>query len=160
MVIIEKKNMAILHNEMNWQEAIQQVGKLLLDAGSIEHEYIQNMIDSVNELGPYIVIAPHIAIAHARPGKAVLQNDIALVVLKKPVAFHSKNDPVMLLFGLCAIEPNQHIHALTRIAQLLSDPSAIDEIIDATDVGQLFALIHEGSNDDASSVITKEGGMI
>ncbi len=25
------------------------------------------MIDSVNELGPYIVIAPEIAIAHARP---------------------------------------------------------------------------------------------
>lgn len=37
-----------------WQDAITKAGELLVKNGDIEYGYIDNMIDSVNELGPYI----------------------------------------------------------------------------------------------------------
>ncbi|MFG6128711.1 PTS sugar transporter subunit IIA, partial [Staphylococcus aureus] len=45
----------------------------LLQEQVIEQCYVEAMIESVNELGPYIVIAPEIAIAHARPNNNVHQ---------------------------------------------------------------------------------------
>ena len=62
------------------------------------------MINAVEELGPYIVIIPHIAIAHARPSDNVLKNGISLITLKEPVEFGNKdNDPVYYIFFMCKI---------------------------------------------------------
>lgn len=42
-------------------------GELLEKSGAIEPRYIDAMINTVKEIGPYIVIAPGIAMPHARP---------------------------------------------------------------------------------------------
>ena len=41
----------------------------------------------VDEHGPYIVIAPGLALAHARPGPEVLADGLAVVTLAEPVPF-------------------------------------------------------------------------
>ncbi len=57
----------IVKEQVNdWTEAITIASRPFYGKGkTIEQGYVQAMIDSVNELGPYIVIAPEIAIAHA-----------------------------------------------------------------------------------------------
>ena len=55
----------------NWEQGIALAAQPLLNQDYFEQSYITSMIDSVKKLGPYIVIAPEIAIAHARPNDEV-----------------------------------------------------------------------------------------
>ena len=64
----------------NWEQGIALAAQPLLNQDYFEQSYITSMIDSVKKLGPYIVIAPEIAIAHARPNDEV--NKIGLSLLK------------------------------------------------------------------------------
>ncbi len=50
-----------------WQEAIVKSSQPLLEKGYVEQSYVDAMIESVNEYGPYIVITPNVALPHARP---------------------------------------------------------------------------------------------
>ena len=47
----------------DWQEAVRAAGDLLVENHYVEERYIDGMIRTVEELGPYIVIAP--AYCHA-----------------------------------------------------------------------------------------------
>ena len=145
MELFRKGTLHIEHSPRSWQDAIRITGKLLLDAGSIEESYIQAMIDAVIEFGPYIVIAPKIALAHAAAHVGVIKNDMALLVFKEPVLFNCKNDPVHLMIGLCALEAGSHIDQLKRLAVLLDDEGVIDEFLACGDLEQLYELVNNKS---------------
>ena len=49
--------------------------------GTIEERYIDGMIETVKNLGPYIVIAPGVALPHARPEDGVIEPSMSLVTL-------------------------------------------------------------------------------
>jgi PTS system ascorbate-specific IIA component len=55
------------------------------------------MVDSLHENGPYIVVAPGFAFAHARPSESVRRTGMSWVRLAEPVEFgHTSNNPVSL----------------------------------------------------------------
>src|SRR4051812_7546839 len=82
----------------DWQEAIRTVGGLLVETGGTTDAYTAEMIRNVEENGPYIVLAPGFAFAHARPSPAVLRTGLSWVRLSGPVEFgHEANDPVTLV---------------------------------------------------------------
>ncbi len=54
-----------------WEEAVLAAGGLLEQAGVAGPAYTGSMIDNVEANGPYIVVAPGFAFAHARPSPAV-----------------------------------------------------------------------------------------
>lgn len=64
-------NILILNRVDNWEKAIQEAAKILVRKEIIEVGYIQAMIDSVYKNGPYMIIMPKIALAHARPSDGV-----------------------------------------------------------------------------------------
>ncbi|MDQ0339336.1 PTS system mannitol-specific IIA component/PTS system ascorbate-specific IIA component [Caldalkalibacillus uzonensis] len=106
----------------NAKEAIEQAGKLLLDQQLINESYIQAMIDSYEQNGPYFVLAPHIALPHARPEDGAKQAAVSMLQLKKPVPFgHPNNDPVSLVFALAAGSNNEHILVLKKLSTLLGN---------------------------------------
>lgn len=106
----------------SWQEAIQQAGNLLAQTGATGDSYTQKMIDSVVEHGPYIVIAPGFAFAHARPDASVQRTAMSLIKLAEPVSFgHPKNDPVTLVLALSAEDAAAHQRALAQLAGILAD---------------------------------------
>lgn len=145
METFRKEALHIEYAPQSWQDAIRITGKLLLDAGSINEGYIQAMIDAVNELGPYIVIAPNIALAHAAARVDVLKNDMVLIVFKKPVLFNCENDPVHLMIGLCALAPGSHVDQLNSLSALLDDEGVIDEFLACEDLDQLYKLVNSKS---------------
>lgn len=100
-----------------WEDAVRLAGDALVVSGRTTSEYTDAMVDAVVELGPYLVIAPGLAMPHARPNAAVLETGMSLVVLKEPVSFgHSKNDPVHVLFGLAALDHDKHLELLSEFA--------------------------------------------
>lgn len=140
--IIRKEGLLIDGEERSWEEALNICGNLMMRLGSIKEGYIQAMINAVLELGPYIVIAPNIALAHAAAGKHVLKDDLVLTVFKKPVIFNSNNDPVYLMFGLCATEPRKHIDSLSRVAEAISNEKICQRLITSTSIEELYAIIN------------------
>ncbi|MDO6354900.1 PTS sugar transporter subunit IIA [Caloramator sp. CAR-1] len=141
--VIVKNNIKLKVDAHNWEHAIKLAGEILLSRGSITEDYIQNMINSVKEYGPYIVIAPNIAIAHARPDKSVICSDISLITLKKPVEFGNKqNDPVYIVFAFSATENEAHLKQLSVISQILEDEDKIKRIINSSDEEEVYKLVN------------------
>ena len=105
----------------NWRQAIRLAGSLLEEAGTITADYTDAMVHSVEETGPYIVVAPGFAFAHARPSEAVKQTSLSWVRLDKPVEFgHDSNDPVDLVVAFAARNDSEHLQAMKQLAKLLA----------------------------------------
>jgi PTS system ascorbate-specific IIA component len=114
----------------NRSDAIRAVGKLLVESGRTTANYTEEMLSVVEEFGPYFVLAPGIAIAHSKPSDSVLSSGMALAVLEDPVIFGSEhNDPVRLLFALCAVDHDSHITVLAELASLLADVEMVNSLL-------------------------------
>lgn len=128
----------------DWRAAVRLAGDALTASGATTDDYTAEMIRTVEELGPYIVIAPSIALAHSRPSPAVLKTGISWVSLATPVEFgHSSNDPVRLIVGLAAVDHDSHLATMSNLAGVLSGD--IDRLLEATTPEQLRALIQENT---------------
>ena len=103
------------------------------------------MIDAVNEFGPYIVIAPHLAIPHAAARENVLKNDMVIAVFKEPINFGTENDPVHLMIGLCALEPGSHLEQLTMLADILEDENVWKDFVACDTIEQLYDFVNKKS---------------
>ena len=104
----------------DWQAAITLAGDALVAGGVTTDAYTAEMIAAVDKLGPYIVIAPGLAIAHSRPSPAVLRAGLSWVTLDEPVSFgHKKNDPVSLVIGLAAPDHEGHLEMMQALAGVL-----------------------------------------
>lgn len=136
----------------NWQDAVGLAAQPLLAHGYIEESYIQAMIASINETGPYIVLAPKVAVPHASPDAGVHQLGISLLQVKEPVDFSEDDDDdkkVQLIFVLAAVDSTAHLRALQELALILDDEEAIDSLIAASDPREILAIIDK---------IIEEGG--
>jgi mannitol/fructose-specific phosphotransferase system IIA component (Ntr-type) len=119
-------------------EVIQKAGELLAAAKAVRPEYIDAMKRVMDELGPYCVIAPGIALLHARPEDGVNRSCLALITLKSPVPFgHSSNDPVDLAFALGAVDKQNHIKALAELADYLSNEDFLQLLRESLDSDSL-----------------------
>lgn len=106
----------------DWKDAVRQAAEPLCREGKIEPRYIDAIIQSAEEAGPYFVITPHVALPHARPEMGALACAIGVATLTHPVKFgNADNDPVKYLFCLSATDNETHLSALVNLAGLLED---------------------------------------
>jgi PTS system ascorbate-specific IIA component len=141
---IDKENIQLQVEVQSWEEAIQVAGQILERNHSSDAQYTHAMIQAVHELGPYIVLVPHVALAHARPSQAVKKDDISLITLKDPISFgHQQNDPVHLVFAFCATGDQQHLEKLTLLASVLENESLIKQIAHTTSKDEVIKLLSE-----------------
>jgi PTS system ascorbate-specific IIA component len=141
LIAFAEGSLAVAVSAADREQAIRASGDLLVSSGRVTAEYVEQMLAAVAEFGPYIVIAPGIALAHARPSEAVLETGLSLAVLASPVEFGSHNDPVSLVFGLAAVDHDSHIAALAALAERLGNETFVNNLINAPTIGQLSALL-------------------
>ncbi|NME88364.1 PTS sugar transporter subunit IIA [Corynebacterium stationis] len=126
----------------NWRDAITIAGNLLESSGAITPAYTQAMIESLEVNGPYIVVAPGFAFAHARPSEAVKRTAISWVRLETPVAFgHGTNDPVNLVVALAAQDDQAHTQSMKELAKLLGKKDTrakLDTVATADELRELL----------------------
>jgi len=125
-----------------WRDAMRLVGGALVASGATTDGYTDAMIGMVEEHGPYIVISPGLAFAHARPGGAVVRDGLAIVTLASPVAFgHPHNDPVRVVLGLAVAEVGTHLESIGEIANLFNDATVTGRIAAATTADEVRAIM-------------------
>lgn len=128
----------------DWRDAVRYAGRALVACGTSTDAYTDAMIATVESLGPYVVIAPGIALAHARPSPAVLRTGFSVVTLARPVEFgHRTNDPVRLVIGLAAPDADGHVEALSTLADFLADDARRAALLDADDATTVRSLLTE-----------------
>jgi PTS system ascorbate-specific IIA component len=128
----------------DWRAAIRLAGDGLVAGGATTDVYTDEMIAAVEKHGPYIVIAPGIALAHSRPSPAVLTGGLSWVSLASPVEFgNAANDPVTLVIGLAAVDHNAHLEVMSALAGVLSDSSAMERLNAATTPDDVRAVLGE-----------------
>lgn len=125
-----------------WEEAILAAGGLLERAGVAGPAYTGSMIDNVETNGPYIVVAPGFAFAHARPSPVVHRTGMSWVRLATPVAFgHKTNDPVGLVVALAAINDGAHATAMAELAKVVGSSEKRAALEAATRPAEVLAIL-------------------
>lgn len=126
----------------DWREAVRLAGEALARSGATEQGYAQRMIQVIEEFGAYIVIAPGLALAHARPGPDVNADGLSVVTLGEPVVFgHPHNDPVSVVLGLAVSTPEAHVTSVAELANVFNDPEAIPALAAATDIADVQRIL-------------------
>jgi PTS system ascorbate-specific IIA component len=132
------------------EAAVRRSGELLVASGQVDPDYTTAMLAALEEFGPYIVLAPGVALAHARPTPAVHGVAFSVLTLDPPVAFgHPDNDPVRLVVGMAAPDDESHIEALRQLAELLGDETRRDRLMAASTAQDVLALIGPSSVKEA-----------
>ncbi|UBQ01516.1 PTS sugar transporter subunit IIA [Curtobacterium sp. TXMA1] len=126
----------------SWRDALRLAGGALVTSGAATPPYTDAMIDLVEEHGPYIVISPGLAFAHARPGPSVLRDGLAVVTLREPVSFgHPHNDPVSVVLGLAVAEVGTHLESIGDIANTFNDDTVTARLAAATSADEVRTIM-------------------
>lgn len=126
----------------DWRAAVEIVGGLLQEDGACTPEYVEAMKQAVVDLGPYMVVAPGVAMPHARPEAGVLRAGLAVATLATPVPFgHEANDPVRLVIGFAAIDKDAHLATIQQIVALLQDSERTAAVHAARTDDELYAAL-------------------
>lgn len=132
----------VINSIDSWENAVRLVAEPLLMQGYIAGSYIEAILQSHKELGPYYVLAPGLAMPHARPEQGVLRNGLSLLHIKEGVSFGStENDPVYVVIILCARSGNEHITMIGELAEIFSDQQKLHRLLNADDSKAIQAVI-------------------
>ena len=124
------------------EEAIRTAGNLLVEANKATPDYIDAMVDTFKTIGSYIVLAPNIAMPHARPGEWVKEPCLSFVKLKKPIKFnHPENDPVKLIFALGGVDSDSHINMLKALSLVLSNSEKVEKLKNVKNYDEFINII-------------------
>ena len=134
--IIENGAFALGQEAADWKAAVKLGTDLLVKAGAAEERYYEAILKMTEELGPYYVIAPGIAMPHTRPENGAKKTGFALVTLKNPVSFgHSDNDPVEIVLCICAKDAkDMNESVIVEAVTLFDDEKAVERLKKAQSV--------------------------
>ena len=124
--LIENNSIKLNQTAANWEEAIKIGTDLLVVSGAIEPRYYENIISKIKEMGPYIVLAPGLAMPHARPDEGVIRTAFGLTTLAQPVDFDGEQ--ISVLVTLAGSDSDTHMEGIMEITQIFDDPDSEDGV--------------------------------
>ncbi|EJI6686507.1 PTS mannitol transporter subunit IIA [Vibrio parahaemolyticus] len=126
----------------DWKDAISKSCEALIENGAIEPSYVEAIYRSHEELGPYYVVGPGMAMPHARPEDGVNRLSLAITVIQNGVNFNSEeNDPVKMLVTLAATDSNSHVDTISKLAELFMNEEHVEAICNAQSKEDVLAII-------------------
>ena len=108
--------------------------------GTVEADYADEIIASVEQYGPYIVIAPDIAMPHAQGNTAsVHQTAVSFMKVHEAVAFAAddRDKDARLFFTLASQNHEQHLENMSALATMLDNEALIGELLQAQNISDL-----------------------
>ena len=142
--LIDPKLIQLNVSAKDWRDAILKAGHPLVKNSLVTDNYLKSVIKIAEEMGPYIVFMPHVALSHAKIEDGALKDGIGLTVLKNPVPFHNKdNDPVKYIFTLSSTKANGHLDQMAQLVNLLSKNDFFEIVSHANNVQEIINYVNE-----------------
>ena len=142
--MIQQMNIRIKDEVADWKEAVLQAVLPLIENGYVESRYVDSIIENTEKYGPYYVIAPNIALPHARPEQGVVKKQLAVLLLRKPIKFSQDGFDVRLLITLAATDSESHLQTLAKLSDILGDDDRIGQILGASSTEEIYRLFTLG----------------
>ncbi|MBG0731080.1 PTS sugar transporter subunit IIA [Mycoplasma sp. 'Moose RK'] len=142
--LIENDSILVNQQANTWKEAVEISCKPLLDKNLISQKYVDGIIDSTIENGPYYIIAPFLAMPHAAAGHGVFEDCFSLVTFKKPFYFDGDSRPIQILITLGATSSDIHTSvALPQIVAVFENSENVEAIVNAKNKDEIISLIQQ-----------------
>lgn len=127
-----------------WREAVLQAADVLAEVGAVTPKYGERMLRVIDTFGPYVVVAPGVALVHARPDVDVRENAAALLTFPDGVSFgHSEHDPVRAVVALAVRRPEDHVKIIAVLAKSIDREGALEWLLERDDPVDLADAIIE-----------------
>jgi PTS system ascorbate-specific IIA component len=137
------ENIQIVDSVSDWKQAITLSAQPLLAKKAITEDYIHAIFNSHQALGPYYVLAPGLAMPHARPEQGAVKNGLSLLHIKQGVSFNAEeNDPIYVVIMLCALSGDEHINMITALANIFSDEEQLSALLKASSMESIQGVIN------------------
>lgn len=141
--LVEKKRVCFHEKFATWEEAVTAACMPIIEDGSIEQEYIEAIIDCVKKYGPYIVLAPDIAMPHSQEGaNGVNDTVLSFMKVEQPVHFQKGNPDkdARLFFVLASINNAHHMENMEKLATMLTSEEFVASLLKVKDEKGLLLL--------------------
>lgn len=139
-IVLNEKNVRLNVKAETWEEAIRIGGQLLVDNGCAKPAYVDGIIRSVKEYGPYIIISTGFAIPHTRPEDGAVKIGFSLITLDQPVYFDGDEEPVKVMICFAATDSQTHLDILKMIVEFV-EKGYIEPISNMHTLAELHALV-------------------
>ena len=140
----------LTEDDLSWKEALELVGTKMVDGNYIEQSYHNEMISNVEQYGPYIVVIPGLALAHARPRNNVLEDTVGVLISKKGINFESKYDPVYLILAVAAKSDESHLEIFKNLSKVFLKNGSVNDLLESKDFNDFFSILKEKGETDES----------
>src|SRR6266704_222324 len=131
MITIDKRQIRLQSRAANKEEAIRQVGQLLVDSENIDAGYIASMLGREEVANTYL--GNGISIPHGLPKDRdmIKQTGIAVVQVPKGVTWNP-GETAKLIVGIAA-KSDEHIEVLRRLTRVLGNQEEVARLTRTTD---------------------------
>lgn len=139
--LFHHNSIAIYSGATDWKDAIDLSMANLLENNWVTENYVAAIKQTTLDIGPYYLLAPHIAMPHARPECGALQTALSLTLLREGVVFDEESPPINLLIGLAAADADSHIFAIQALSEMLCEDDVINELLYAKNTEELISIV-------------------
>ncbi|EKO3626260.1 PTS sugar transporter subunit IIA [Vibrio metschnikovii] len=125
-------NGIVISNEKNLtvDAALELACSTLIAQGKVNKSYLDAIKEKHQEIGAYYVLAPKIAMPHARPEDGVNEAGLQVTIFKHGVDLESEdNGDVYLSVTLAAVDSDSHIQTIVALSELFQNDDDINAII-------------------------------
>lgn len=141
---LTKENIILDAEVEDWRDSIRFAGNILLKRNKISKPHIDEMIQNIEDYGPYVVIKKGLALPHVEVLADEFDTSFLLLRLKNPVAYGvEKLDPIKYVCILVARQNKDHIKALFDFNNIVSNEKFMKKLDSATSPKDVEVLIKE-----------------
>jgi mannitol/fructose-specific phosphotransferase system IIA component (Ntr-type)/galactitol-specific phosphotransferase system IIB component len=144
--VLTHSRIQVLHRVSDWRSALTIASQPLIDEKVITDRYIEAMIANVEYYGPYIVIAPYLALGHALPSDGVNALGVSILKLQEDVFFEDR--PVSVVMILAPIDKRSHLGIMKDIMDLFNDSQFVSSLSDCDHSARIYDLIVNRKKDE------------
>lgn len=142
--IFTLERIQILDSVSDWKKAIQICAKPLLEDNSIKQEYVDSIISTAENLGPFFDIGKNVAMPHSRPENGVNKKSISILKLNESVnLLDLKEHPIQIFILLAAQDDKSHVSILSKLSEFLIDDEKVNKLKQSKTSKEIFELFEQ-----------------
>ncbi|MCD9476649.1 PTS sugar transporter subunit IIA [Photobacterium carnosum] len=135
IVITSEKHLTV-------DSALDLMCSILIKNKKVDSCYLEAIKQKHREIGAYYVLAPKIAMPHARPEDGVNEAALQLTIFKYGVDLESEdNGDVYLSITLAAVDSDNHINTIMALSELFQNDEDIDAIIQSDNIINIIDIL-------------------
>ncbi|MEY8309828.1 PTS sugar transporter subunit IIA [Erysipelotrichaceae bacterium 51-3] len=117
--LVSEKQISHICRSRDWKDAVHQALDPFFQAGIAPAEYEKTVIEQIENLGPYCILRPGLALIHGPASETIKKTGLHIARCDQPVFFNETSPPVTLMIAVCAPDKPQYLALISQLAARL-----------------------------------------